>query len=200
MEKTLRKVGYCPLTLNSDGSIAYDNEGKIKYFDDTAGGREVATSSEAESAKFYANGICVVNNVNDQGDSIKVELLDGVDDINKDWLGDTIMTDGSIVRKGGIKSMPYFALITANEQYKPVPVTDNDKKKYIVEVWFFCQVSEIPGKTSKTADDGAWDPEFPQYTISAMPRPSDCILKQTLYLDELPTTIPTTTLPESEEI
>lgn len=185
MNKTIAKVGYAMITDESDSAVTYDSA--ISYFEsDEAGGREVKASPKGESFEIEADGIIVKGGEINSGYDIDLTLLDIIDDIKEKWLGRSAITGGH-VEQGGATSYPKFALVVAEETF------DGDKK-YDINIYLSCQVLERPEKTAKSNHD-KFDPEFPTYKIGARPRMSDKYTVAEIFADELPTAIPTITVP-----
>jgi phi13 family phage major tail protein len=184
MNSTIAKIGYATLTEESENKFSY---GDLKYFVSTeAGGREISAEPEGEEKSVYADGITVANVITNNGYKINLTLLSIVDDVEKDWFGNDVSTDGNtIIEKGGASTPKRFALVAAKERY-------NADTLYEIDTYICCTASR-PTRDDKTSE-GSFDPNFPQFSISSIPRPDNKITRITTYADELPTsiTIPTT--------
>lgn len=190
METTIAKVGYAMITENAD-SINYDD---IVYFKtDKAGGREVSAEPVGEGIKIWADGLPAVQGIGNSGYDIKLILLAILDDIQTAWFGKTKTANGSIVEKAEFKEAPKFALIVAKELF-------DGSTKYAIDTYYYCAVSNNTSKKSKTSE-GKFDPEFPEISISASPRPDNKLIVVTDYANALPTkvTVPTEISTASEE-
>lgn len=182
MEKTLAKVGYAPITENTE-SINYSDI--IWFKSSEAGGREITAEPNGETNIIYADGLPVVTAEDNAGYNLKVILLSIIDDIEKDWFGNTNTTEGGILEKSDTKERPRFALIVAKEQF-------NAKKKYAIDTYFYCIASARASRSSKTSE-GKFDPQFPEFSIAATPRPDNGFIRYTNYADTLPEAV---TIPE----
>lgn len=179
MNKTIAKVGYAMLTEGSDGTVTYDGVNWFKS--DKAGGRSVSASPEGESTTIYADGLPIIVSNSNSGYKISLELVSIIDDIEKDWFGNTLTTDGNIIEKGGISVLPRFALLVAKETY--------DKSKlYEIDTYCDCTASARANREDKTSE-GKFDPQFPTYEITAKPRPDNNYVRYTSYADTLPETV-----------
>lgn len=182
MNKTIAKVGYAKLTENTEGEITYGNV--IWFKSKEAGGREFAAEPNGEVTPIEADGQYIYNAENNQGYNIKLTLIDIIDDIDKDWLGNTV-SENETLEYSNNKEKPRFALLVANE-------TLAGKTKYNVDTYFNCMVSSRPTRNSKTSA-GSLDPSFPEYSISSYPLPDSGLVRSTKALNTLPTTVSTPT-------
>lgn len=161
MKTKLWKVGYAPITEMTREKTTY---GEPVYFADAeAGGREYSATAKGESQTIYANSQLVYGGEENDGYEIKLTLIDIIDDIDEHWLGNTIATNG-VLEKTSNKERPRFALILSDKD------TDDVGKTVI---FYNCQVTARPDISGKTAEEGKWDTQFPEYTIKASPRVSD---------------------------
>ena len=190
LEKTLAKVGYALITETAD-KIEY---GDIIWFKSTeAGGREISASPNGETNTIYADGLPVIQATDNAGYDITLQLLAIIDDVETDWFGKKQLADGTILEIGDVSENPRFALVAAKELFA-------NAKKYAIDTYFYCSASERPSKKSKTSE-GKFDPEFPEISIAAAPRPDNKFVCTTVYADTLPTsiTVPTLTAAASSE-
>ena len=195
MIKTLAKVGYAPIKTAEDAPYTYDD---IIYFKSKeAGGREVSSEPKGETTPIYADGVVVYTADENAGYDHKVQLIDIIDKIDTDWLGNLKTTEGGILEVNSGEEKPHFALIVAKERF-------NGDTKYEVDIFFDTQVSKRPARNSKTSE-GKFDPQFIDYELTSVPRTDNHFVRYTLYTDELPKTVtvptvtettPTTTEPE----
>ena len=184
INKTIAKVGYAPITLSTEDPIYTYN--KIIYFkSNEAGGRNVSAEPNGEPTTIYADGLPVVVAEENAGYNISVELIALVDDIETDWLGNTKLSDGSILEKNSTSERPRFALVVAKERF-------NASTKYEIDIYFNAIVSKRPPRNAKTSE-GNFDPDFPTFEIAASPREDNKFVRCTVYADELPTDV---TLPD----
>ena len=191
LESTLAKIGYSNITEMAD-NIDYDD---IIWLRSTeAGGREISASPKGETNIIYADGLPVIQADDNSGYDISLQLLAAVDDVEEDWFGSKKkLSDGSMLETGGTSESPRFALLAAKELYA-------SPKKYAIDIYFYCSASNRPSKKSKTSE-GKFDPEFPEYSIAAAPRPDNKFVCHTIYADTLPTsiTVPTLTVAQTSE-
>lgn len=189
MIKTIAKVGYALLKEDAEGNITYD---KIIWFKSKeAGGREFSAEPNGETTPIWADGQRVFIAEENQGYDIKLILIDILDNIDKDWLGN-ILTDDGTLEINSSNERPRFALLVANETLKGTT-------KYSVDTYYNCMVSARPSKTSKTSE-GSIDPQFPEYSISAMPRPDNNFVRYTQKTDELPTDVVVPTISDTPAV
>lgn len=178
MIKTIAKVGYAKLNEDAESNITYD---PVTWFKSKeAGGREFSAEPNGEVAKIEADGQYIYNAEDNQGYDISLTLIDIIDNIDKDWLGN-IVTDEGVFEYNNNEEKPRFALVVANE-------TLAGKTKYSVDTYYNCMVSSRPTRSSKTSA-GNIDPNFPEYKISSYPLPDIKLVRNTKLLDTLPTSI-----------
>lgn len=183
MIKSIAKVGYAKLNEDMEGNITYSPA--IWFKSKEAGGREFSAEPNGEVAKIEADGQYIYNAEDNQGYDISLTLIDILDNIDKDWLGNTV-TDEGVFEYNNNNEKPRFVLLIANE-------TLAGKTKYSVDIYYNCMVSARPTRSSKTSA-GTIDPNFPEYKISAYPLPDSKLVRSTKLLDSLPTSVvlPTT--------
>lgn len=186
MKTKLVNVGYAPITTMTKESVTY---GDIIYFAAAkAGGREYSASAKGEAKTVYANSQLVYGGEENDGYEIKLTLIDIIDDIEENWLGNIVAENG-VLEKTTNKERPRFALILSDKDTDDVGKTTT---------FYNCQVSSRPDKKGKTAEEGKWDDQFIEYTIKSSPRPSDgYVCFTTSGTDEL-TKLPEPTLTTSE--
>lgn len=185
MIKTIAKVGYAKLSEDAEGNITYSSP--VTWFKSKeAGGREFSAEPNGEVAKIEADGQYIYNAEDNQGYDISLTLIDIIDNINKDWLGN-VVTDEGVFEYNNNNEKPRFALLVANE-------TLAGKTKYSVDTYYNCMVSGRPTRSSKTSA-GTIDPNFPEYKISSYPLPDTGLVRSTKALDTLPeeVAVPTST-------
>ena len=168
MKKSIVKVGYAPITW-SEETKKY-SYGAIKWFEsEKSGGREFKAEPRGESAEVHADGKVVIAVNENDGYDIDLQLLDIVDDIDKDWLGNEVSTDGNGVAEYNTGAgFPKFALAVVHTM---------TSGKYLTEYYYQTQVSERPGKNSKTSE-GKFDAAFFDIKLKSLPREHDEPTKQ----------------------
>lgn len=190
MNKTIAKIGYAPITSTVENPYSY---GAVTYLETkTAGGRKVTASPKGDSKDIYADGIVAVSLNKNSGYEIDIETLAIIDKVEKAWLGCGIMEDGSVIEIDDGKELPRMALVIAQERY-------NAAAKYEVDVYYNAIVTTRPNRNGKTAEGSVADPDFPTYKFTATPRDDNKLIRQTFYVDTLPTTIETPTDAEIEK-
>lgn len=194
-KKSIAKVGYAPITENEDGTSSY---GAVKWFESkVSGGREYTAEPAGETTEVYADGIAVYSAEENNGYDIKLILLAAIDDVEVDWLGNEKVSGGGIAEIARPIARPKFALIF---------VEDTTNEAGTTTIYFCCSVSKRPSMSGKTSE-GKFELQFPEYQISARPRPEDkwvrVSLPQKELFKELPKielskeSIPETTEPEA---
>lgn len=189
MNTTIAKVGYAPLKETSDGKTSYDD---ITWFkSEEAGGRNVGAEPNGEAKTIYADGLPIIVANGNSGYNISLELISILDSIEEDWFGNTKTADGGILEKGGITTPPRFALLVAKECY-------DKATRYEIDTYYDCTAARA-SRNDKTSE-GTFDPQFPTYNITSVPRPDNKFVRYTSYADTLPTsvTVPTETTPSPE--
>jgi len=187
MNRTLAKVGYALIKTTEDASYTYDD---IIYFKSKeAGGREVSSDPQGEPTVIDADGIVVYRAEENSGYTHKVQLIDIIDKIDTDWLGNKKTTEGGILETNSGAERPRFALVVAKERL-------NADTKYEVDIYFDTQVSKRPARNIKSVV-GKFEPEFIDYELTSVPRTDNKDVRYTMYTDELPTTIPTPVVTEA---
>ncbi len=161
MKKSIAKVGYAPITWD-DKTKEY-TYGAIKYFEsEKSGGRSYEATPRGEETTIYADGMAVFAVNENDGYDLKLQLLDIVDDIDKDWLGNEVSDEGIAEYATG-NSMPKFALVLVN--------TDT-AGKYVTEFYYQTEVVERPSKSGKTSE-GKFEAAFFDVTLKCLPREHD---------------------------
>lgn len=182
LKKSIVDVGYAPITgVADDGTYTYDNI--VWLIATEAGGREYSAEPKGEATEIYANGIVVYSAEENNGYDIKLTLLAAIDDVEKDWIGNDVIAGGGIIEKAKSAERPKFALIV---------VEDTTAETGLTTVFFNCSVSTRPSISGKTSE-GKFDPQFPEYAISARPRPEDKLVRVTLPQKERIKTVPAIT-------
>lgn len=181
MKKTIAKVGYFTIAYAS-GVYTY---GAPTWFESAvAGGREFSASPRGETTEVYADGKRVIAVNDNDGYDCKLQLLDIIDNIEKDWLGRTVETTTSNVAEySDGAEFPKFGLAVVYEQRGG---------GYETEWYYQCQVSKRPEKTGKTSE-GKFEAQFFDVEITASPREHDEGSKLVCYTSYT-TTMPTTTV------
>lgn len=185
MKKSIVKVGYATFTVDEEtGKYTY---APIKYFEsDKSGGREHKATPRGELTEVYADGVVVLSHNENDGYDHTLQLLDLVDDIDKDWLGNTVADDGSGVAEYSTGAeFPKFALVIVHTQV-------NAPKKYLVDFYYETQVTARPDKSSKTSE-GKFEAAFLDLSLKTLPRehddPAKRLVTYSYRTDEMPKSI-----------
>lgn len=177
INKTIARVGYTMIKSESNAGVEYDEN--ITWFESgEAGGREFKSSPVGNTFPIDADGVLLFGGEVNNGYDIELTLLAIIDEIKEKWLGRQKTANGH-VETGGVVSYPKFALAVAEETFL-------GNKKYDINLYPYCQVSERPEKTAKSNYE-TFDPEYPTYKIAARPRVSDKACYIEAAMDELPT-------------
>jgi hypothetical protein len=184
MNRTIAKIGYAPITVRAATGYTYGN---IKWFDEDGGaGRNVSSTPFGETDSIFGNGRMIYGGEINNGRDLEVTLIDILDDIREDWLGEVQMSDG-YMEKTRSTELPHFALLVAKEKF-------DSNKLYELDTYYDCQISERRSFTDKTSENN-FDPEFPVYKIKSRPTLDNGFVVSQQDLDELPTTLTTPTIP-----
>ena len=161
-------VGFAPILSETKEKTTYGNP--IYFAAAEAGGREYSISPVGEVKKVSANSQQVYACEQNGGYDITLTLLAVIDDIEKNWLGKTIAKNGVLEINNNVE-LPKFALILSDQS------TDNIGK---TEILYRCSVSARPSTNGATEEDGTFEFQFPEYSISATPRINDNYVKFTI--------------------
>lgn len=160
MKKSIVKVGYSLFSWLKDVGYTYES---IKYFEsEKSGGREWSATPRGETTEVYADGKVVITANENDGYDATLQLLDLVDDIDKDWLGNVVTADGVAEYSDG-KALPKFALVIIHTQVSG---------DYLVEIYYETQVTARPNKNGKTSE-GKFEPAFLDLNLKVTPREHD---------------------------
>ena len=185
MKKSIVQVGYATFTFDEEsGKYTY---APIKYFEsEKSGGREHKATPRGDLTEVYADGKVVISVNENDGYDHTLQLLDLVDDIDKDWLGNSVAADGSGVAEYSTgASFPKFALVI-------VHTAANAAKKYLVDFYYDTQVTARPEKSGKTSE-GKFEASFLDLSLKSLPRehddPAKRLVTYSYKTDTLPTSI-----------
>ena len=109
----------------------------------------------------WANSKLVYQGAKNSGYDINLTLIDFIDDVATAWYGDVSATMGSARGKAEpakVVERPHFALILSEE------TTDGVGK---TTVFFNCCAGKKPSIAGKTTENGDWDDQFPEYSITS---------------------------------
>lgn len=186
LKKSIAKVGYA-LVTEENGTYTY---GTPKWLiSDEAGGREYSAEPNGENTEIYSDGIIVYSAEENNGYDITLTLLAVIDDVEKDWDNVETVTNGGILEVAKTKSKPKFALFI---------IEDTTNEKGQTTIFFNCCISKRPTISGKTSE-GSFEAQFPEWSISARPRPADKWVRVTLPQKEQFTTMPEITIKNSDK-
>lgn len=174
MVKTIAKVGYATYDDKTDtyGDV-------VQLESDQAGGRNFTAEPRGEVTEIYADGKVAIATDNNDGYDIELELLDIIDNVEKDWFGTSVNTStGAKAEFSTGALMPKFCLMLLEETIGGHRLT----------YFPMCQCSKRKSMASKTSE-GTFDPQFPTVSIAARPNDNGLVWYQT---DEsaIPETLP----------
>ena len=177
--RTISRIAYAMITATNQDT-GEDTYGPIKLLPHIAGGREYSAEPQGDTYSVWGDGIEVYAENNNAGYEISLTTVAVTDDVEEDWYGNTVVSDGVAEFANGNKARE-FALFILED------TTDG-----IGKVTFFgkCHVTGRPTKAGKTKEDGAIDPQFPQHTIAARPRWNDGFVCKEIKTNTIPGTVP----------
>lgn len=177
--RTISRIAYAMITATNQDT-GEDTYGPIKLLPHIAGGREYSAEPQGDTYSVWGDGIEVYAENNNAGYEISLTTIAVTDDVEEDWYGNTVVSDGVAEFANGNKARE-FALFILED------TTDG-----IGKVTFFgkCHVTGRPTKAGKTKEDGAIDPQFPQHTIAARPRWNDGFVCKEIKTNTIPGTVP----------
>lgn len=158
MKTGIVRCGYAPLTVTAQG-VTYDTP--VYFVDAEAGTREYEVEPIGDVHEIWANSVLVFLGSKNSGYDIKLTLIDFIDDIAHQWYGDSSAYMGTaqgVAESGAAAERPRFALILSEE------TTDGTGK---TTVFFNCCAGKKPAIKGKTAENGDWDDQFPEYPIKS---------------------------------
>ena len=161
MKTGIVKCGYAPITTGPNGAVTFGTP--IYFADAEAGTREYSADPKGDVHAVWANSVLVYMGNKNSGYDISLTLIDYIDDLAKSWYNDVSVAMGQktgIAETGNATERPHFALIISEE------TTDGTGK---TTVFFNCCAGKKPSMAGKTAEDGDWDDQFPEYALVAAP-------------------------------
>ena len=159
MKTGIVRCGYAPLTISGAGVPTYGTP--VYFADAAAGAREYSAEQKGDVHSVWANSKLVYQGAKNSGYDINLTLIDFIDDVATAWYGDVSATMGSARGKAEpakVVERPHFALILSEE------TTDGVGK---TTVFFNCCAGKKPSIAGKTAENGDWDDQFPEYSITS---------------------------------
>ena len=157
IKRTISRVGYAPAYYDStNDTFTY---GSPKWFvHNEAGGREFSASPNGEMTEIYADGVSVYASDENHGYDISLTLLNVVDDIDVQWLGNEVDSNGVVGEYATNIERPRFALFIIEDTTDGIGVT---------HIWYNCVVQQRPEIAGQTSDESGFDPQFFTVNIAA---------------------------------
>jgi phi13 family phage major tail protein len=162
----------------STGAISYENP--VWFISTEAGGREYSAEPNGELEEIYADGIVVFSAEENNGYNITLTLLAIIDDIDENWLGNTV-DSGGVAEYANVIPRPRFALFVVEETTDGLGQTT---------IWYNCQVSTRPKSGGKTSEGSAFDTQFLELSIAARPRTDNKLIRYVKVGKNLFTAVP----------
>lgn len=185
LKKTITLLGYAMITATDENGV--DTYGDIKFLPHITGGREWSSEPVGEGMAVFADGLEVYSEDQNEGYNITLTTVAVSDDVEADWYGKTVESDG-VSEFADDKEWNQFALFIYEN------TTDG-----VGQINFFgkCHVSARRGDSGKTKEDGAFDPVFPEHTIACRPRHNDNFVMKVIKGKQKLTKVPTITRPDT---
>lgn len=180
MKKGITGIAYAMAHYDKQaGTLTYDAP---RYLPSAvAGGREYSADPRGDSQKVYADSIAVYGDTINDGYDLGLTLLSTFDNQFREDLLNEVDDGNGIAEYANVTEFPYMAIIIHEDTSDGVGLTS---------VYYYCQASGRPSDSGKTAEQGNFDFEFPQYPIVASPRPTDRLVRYqipgTEHLQEVP--------------
>lgn len=180
MKKGITGIAYAMAHYDKQaGTLTYDAP---RYLPSAvAGGREYSADPRGDSQKVYADSIAVYGDTINDGYDLGLTLLSTFDNQFREDLLNEVDDGNGIAEYANVTEFPYMAIIIHEDTSDGVGLTS---------VYYYCQASGRPSDSGKTAEQGNFDFEFPQYPIVASPRPTDRLVRYqipgTEHLAEIP--------------
>lgn len=154
-------------TVDQYGNSTVSYDAIINLATRTCGTRSYKATAKGETKEIYADGILITSDTIDGGYDIDWETVSLLDWVLYEKCYGMRKTTGDkegIVETADGKEMPHFGLLFYEETKDGEGVTT-----------FFpwVQGTQRPDLSGKTAEGGAFDPEFPHVKATASPRPGD---------------------------
>lgn len=180
MKKGITGIAYAMAHYDKQaGTLTYDAP---RYLPSAvAGGREYSANPRGDSQKVYADSIAVYGDTINDGYDLDLTLLSTFDNQFREDLLNEVDDGNGIAEYANVTEFPYMAIIIHEDTSDGVGLTS---------VYYYCQASGRPSDSGKTAEQGNFDFEFPQYPVVASPRPTDRLVRYqipgTEHLQEVP--------------
>lgn len=180
MKKGITGIAYAMAHYDKQaGTLTYDAP---RYLPSAvAGGREYSANPRGDSQKVYADSIAVYGDTINDGYDLDLTLLSTFDNQFREDLLNEVDDGNGIAEYANVTEFPCMAIIIHEDTSDGVGLTS---------VYYYCQASGRPSDSGKTAEQGNFDFEFPQYPVVASPRPTDRLVRYqipgTEHLQEVP--------------
>lgn len=186
LKRTISRLAYAMIT-STDPETGVDTYGTIKNLPHIAGGREYSIEPVGDKIGIYADGLEVYSEDENEGYDITLTTVAVTDDVEADWYGNTVTTDG-VVEFADTGKFPEFALFIYED------TTDG-----VGQITFFgkCHINQRRSDAGKTKEEGTIEPQFPEHNIACRPRWNDRFVKKTIKGKTLLENVPTITKPST---
>lgn len=180
MKKGITGIAYAIAHYDKQaGTLTYDAP---RYLPSAvAGGREYSANPRGDSQKIYADSIAIYGDTINDGYDLELTLVSTFDNQFREDLLNEVDDGNGIAEYANVTEFPYMAIIIHEDTSDGVGLTS---------VYYYCQASGRPSDSGKTAEQGNFDFEFPQYPVVASPRPTDRLVRYqipgTEHLQEVP--------------
>lgn len=179
LSRTISRIAYAMIT-STNLETGKDTYGEVKTLPHIAGGREFSAEPVGETFEAYADGLEIFSEDENAGYDITLTTLAVTDNIEADWYGNTVTSDG-VAEFANQGERPKFALFIYED------TTDG-----IGKITFFgkCHITNRSSKSGKTKENGPIDPQFPEHSIKASPRWNDNFVVKEIKGKQIFTTVP----------
>lgn len=191
MKKSLAKVGYFQHLTDAAGNVTYSPISQLES--KLSGGREYSAEPQGDPVTVYADSQIVYSEETNNGYTITLTLIDLIDDVAKNWIGNAVDdSTGAVAEYSNIGERPHFGLVLADY------TTDGIGK---ITYFYNCYVSKRPTKAGKTSED-TFEPQYTELEITAKPRESDHLVCYETRGYEIPSVVvdPAKPIPEIGEL
>ena len=183
--RTITDLAYAKVTdISEDGKPTY---GPVRWLPHhKAGGRSYTADPTGSAVSIWADGREVYSYEDNQGYDTTLTTIGVTDDVEEDWYGNRVDTDGSVEEYSDDSAYPYFALVVVED------TTDGLGK---TTIWYFCHISERSSQQGQTSEGNGLSPQYPQHKIACRPRLDCRIVKKTI-----PSKTKITAIPEPSSV
>lgn len=177
---TITDLGYAPITaIDEDGKPTYGTVTWLPHH--RAGGRSYDAQPAGSAESIWADGREVYASEDNQGYNTTLTTVGVTDDVEEDWYGYTVGTNGEVEEYANGEEYPQFALIIIED------TTDGVGK---TTVFYQCHITQRSAQQGQTSEGNGLNPQFPQHNIACRPRLDCMCVKQTIPAKTKITAIP----------